>query len=221
MRPKPSAPRRAHRPRRFRPGLALRRRPQLWWALTLTAALSVGWLVSTTVARADDARRAWGRTVTVLVADHDVAAGQALEAGDVRSEARPARLVPSGALAELPAGAVARTDLLDGEVVLEGRLAPAGLKGVAATLPGGSRAIAIPIEPGLAPPLAAGDHVDVIVAVSPEAAGDGPPAFTVATDVPVVDVSEPAVTIAVDPGDAPRIASALSLGSVTLVLVGA
>jgi hypothetical protein len=82
----------------------------------------------------------------------------------------------------------------------------------------GTRGIAIPVEPGTAPPLSPGDRVDVRVARSAEVAGDGPPGFTLATAAPVVDVGDAAVTVAVRADDAPRVAVALGAGAVTLAL---
>ena len=89
---------------------------------------------------------------------------------------------------------------------------------LAARLPAGTRAMAIPVVPGTAPALVLGDRVDVLVALAPEAAGDGPPGFALATDVLVVDVSDAAVTVAVPADTAPRIAVALGAGAVTLAL---
>ena len=105
-----------------------------------------------------------------------------------------------------------------GEIVREERLAPEGLSAVAARLPPASRAMAIPVEPGTVPALVLGDRVDVLVALAPEAAGEGPPGFALATDVLVVDVSAAAVTVAVPADTAPRIAVALGAGAVTLAL---
>jgi hypothetical protein len=81
--------------------------------------------------------------------------------------------------------------------------------------------VAVPVEPGLAPPLLVGDRVDVMVALAPELAGDGPPGFVVAADALVVAVDDAAVTIAVRASAAPRIGVALGQGAVTLALLGA
>lgn len=213
MRPKP------HR-RRVHPMLALRRQPRLWWLLTVTVALAVGWIVSTIVADAERTRLAWGTTELVAVARRHLGAGTMIEAGDVQLEERPGALVPDGALAEVPEGRVAAVAIEAGEVVVAARLAPLGLGGLAATLPEGTRAVAIPVEAGLAPPLLVGDRVDVMVALAPEAAGDGPPGFVVAADALVVSVDDAAVTVAVTSSAAPRIAVALGHGAVTLALVG-
>ncbi|MET0727107.1 MAG: SAF domain-containing protein [Acidimicrobiales bacterium] len=201
--------------------LLLRRQPRLWWALVGCVALTAGWGASTVVASAERTRAAWGRSATVLVVERGLQAGDPIGPGDVSSVPRPQGTVPDGAVAALPDGAVARIELVPGEVLLDRRIAPLGLRGIAAALPIGTRAVAIPAEPGLVPPLMVGDRVDVLVAVAPEAAGAGPPGFTVAEDALVVAVDEAAVTIAVARAEAPRIAVALGQAAVMLALIGA
>lgn len=217
--PRPRRPvRRNHR--RPRPLLALRRRPHLWWLVVGLLAVTVGWSVSRVVADAEAASQRWRSGRPVLVATRDVSAGDELEASDVALVERPSQLVPEGALSELPADAVLRAAVFDGEIVVRGRIAPTGVRGLAATLPDHTRAVAIPVEPGTAPPLALGDLVDVLVALPPESAGGGPPGFALASDATVVDVGEHAVTVAVERDLAPHIAVALASGAVTLALVG-
>jgi Flp pilus assembly protein CpaB len=213
MRPKP-------RRRRLHVGLALRRQPRLWWLLTIATAVAVGWVVSSIVAEAERSRAAWGTSVVVAVATRDIEAGDPITMGDVDLVERPLAVLPDDALDHLPESAVASTAIAAGEVLVTARLAAAGFTGLAATLPEGSRAVAIPVEVGLAPPLAAGDRVDVLVALAPDAAGNGPPGFVVAAGALVVSVDEGAVTVAVQAPVAPRIAVALGHGAVTLALVG-
>jgi Flp pilus assembly protein CpaB len=205
-----------------RPGLALtlRRRPRLRTALTVTIALLCGLAVAGTVDQAERARAAWGSSRAVLVATEDLGAGERLDAGNTRVVSQPTSLVPGGALAAVPADARITVPVLEGEIVREERLAPAGASPAAARLPRGARAMAIPVEAGTTPPLVVGDRVEVLVALAPEAAGGGPPGFALATDVPVVGVSEAAVTIAVGRDVAPRLAVAFGQGAVTLALVG-
>lgn len=207
--------------RRIHPVLALRRQPRLWWLLTAAVAVTVGWVVSSIVADAERTRAAWGATELVAVAVHDLAPGTALEPGDVELVAWPKALVPGDALHQLPVDQAVAASIEAGEVVVGARLAPLGLRGVAATLPEGSRAVAIPVEPGLAPPLEAGDRVDVMVALAVDDPGAGPPGFVVAADALVVAVADTAVTVAVRAPAAPRVAVALGQGAVTLALIGA
>jgi Flp pilus assembly protein CpaB len=221
MRPKPPVPRRPLGASRPRIGLLLRRDPRLWWVVVLASAAATGLSVSHVLSTAEATRRAWGSTEPVLVVRHDLAAGGTVSALDVELVDYPAGLAPADALDELPDGAVTRVDLSAGEPLLPRRLAGHDLSPVAAVLPSGTRAVAIPTEPGTAPPLAAGDRVDVLVVVAAEVAGDGPPGFAIATDALVVSVDDDAVTVAVERDEAPRVAAALGLGAVTLALVGA
>ncbi len=207
--------------RRLRPALALRRQPRLWWPIVVLVALSLGAAVSSVVAGAERTRDEWGATEVVAVASRGLEAGAAIQPGDIDLVERPAAMVPDGAVRAVPRGELAAAAIARGEVLVASRLAPSGLSGVAATLPAGTRAVAIPLEAGLAPPLEAGDHVDVLVALAPEAAGEGPPGFVVTADALVVDVAEQAVTVAVPRAAAPKIAVALGAGAVSLALIGA
>jgi Flp pilus assembly protein CpaB len=134
-------------------------------------------------------------------------------ADDVTLEDRPLAVVPDGAVTDAPVGLVATADLVLGEVVVQARLAPEGLAGVAALVPDGWRALAVPTSAsGLGapvPPLAVGDRVDVL---APD---------VVAADALVVDVEETAVTVAVPADDAPALAEAVAGAVVTLALRGA
>lgn len=89
---------------------------------------------------------------------------------------------------------------------------------VAAALPDGTRAVAVPVSGAL--PVQEGDHVDVIAAGDPLVEG-GPAGVTaVAEAALVVDVAEEAVTVAVPAADAPDVAWQATQGTTTLVLVG-
>lgn len=208
-------------PRRPGLALALRRRPRWRAALVVGAGLLSGAGVTARVQHADHVRDEWGRRVPVVVAARDLVAGELLDPGNTRLERRPAALVPTGALSEVPVGDRLATPVLDGEVLREQRLAPTGLSEVAARLEDGSVAVAVPVELGTTPRLAVGDRVDVLVALAPEAVGGGPPGFVLATRAAVVDVTDAAVTIAVPRDVAPRLAVAFSQGAVSLALVGA
>jgi Flp pilus assembly protein CpaB len=181
----------------------------------------VGWVVTRTVADADAASAAWTRGVPVVVAARDLEPGDALRADDVLLVERPRALVPTGALEQVPDGQVVRAAVFEGEVLVGARLAPAGSGALAASLPEGTRAVAIPVEPDTSPPLQPGDLVDILVALAEETAGSGPPGFVLARAVPVVDVGDHAVTVAVDRDVAPRVAVALGHGAITLALVAA
>ena len=206
--------------RRLALGLAVRRRPRLRRALALAVGLLSGAAVVATVQGADHTRARWGHTTAVVVATRDIGAGVALDPHNTRVVHRPIGLVPAGALRSVPPAARLATPVFAGELVRQERLATMALSAVAARLPAGTRAMAVPVEPGAAPALSVGDRVDVVVALSPDAAGGGPAGFVLTSAVPVVDVAEGAVTVAVERDVAPRLAVALGAGAVTLALVG-
>ena len=200
--------------------LTLRRRPRLRNGLVVAIALLCGATVARTVQAADRTRASWGGSTSVLVVTDDLAAGDRLDQSNTKVVGRPEPLVPDGALTSLPADARAAAAMYAGEVVREERLAPTGASALTARLPPGARAMAIPVEPGTTPPVVVGDLVEVLVALGPDAAGGGPPGFALASGVPVIDVTEAAITIAVGDDVAPRLAVAFGQGAVTLAVVG-
>ncbi|HEY8525347.1 MAG TPA: SAF domain-containing protein [Acidimicrobiales bacterium] len=197
-------------------------RPQARRALVGLLALATAAAVAALVGSAAAARQRWGATRPVAVATRDLAAGEAV-AGAVAVRRWPAALVPPAALARPPAGAVARHPVATGEPLVPAHLAPDGLTGAAALVPAGSRAVAVPLAPVAAPPLAVGDLVD-LVGVLPEGGGfesGGPePAFPLAEGAPVVDVGDATASVAVPEADVPRVAYALAQGAVVVTLAG-
>ena len=207
--------------RRPRPLLVLRRHPRAWWAVAACLALAAGMAGSSVVDRAEAARRAWGATAAVVVATRDLQPGDRLDAGALAVEPRPRATVPASALTTLPEDRVAGAAILAGEVLVAERLAGEGLDGPAALLPPGTRAMAIPADPSLTPPVAVGDRVDLVVALAAAAEpSGGPPGFTLVPDALVVAVEEAAVTVAVPRDDTSRVAVALGAGAVSLALIG-
>jgi Flp pilus assembly protein CpaB len=195
-------------------------------ALAVVTAVAVASLVDA----AGAARDRWGATRPVAVATRDLGPGDVVDAGVVEVRELPRGVVGEATLPEAPVGAVVRHPILAGEPVAPVRLAPDGLTGVAALVPAGERAVAIPLGPAGVPPLAVGDLVDVVTVVpggatssADGASGDGSsdPAFTLVERAAVVDVAEEAVTIAVPDRDAPRVAWAVANGAVVLALAGA
>jgi Flp pilus assembly protein CpaB len=191
-------------------------------------AAATGLVVTSLVASAEAARDRWGRTRPVVVATRDLSPGDTIEVSDVEVRTLPEAAAGSTALREAPTGAVVSQPVVAGEALVGQRLAPDGLSGVAALVPAGQRAVAVPLGPMGAPPLSIGDLVDVL-AVVPVAAGGvadagadtGEPAFPLAEDAMVVDVGEQSVSVAVPDVDAPRLAWTLTNGSVVLALAGA
>lgn len=219
LRPKPA---RTPLPRRRpHPLLALRRHPRLWWVLAAAAALAAAVLTSAVVGQAEAARRAWGDSVAVVVATRDLRPGEALGPDALEIVRRPRATVPGSALRALPEGRVAASSVVAGEVLVAERVAGEGLRGAAALLPAGTRAMAIPADPSTTPPVEVGDRIDLVVALAGGAEGSaGPPGFTLVADATVVAVADLAVTVAVPRDDTARVAVALGAGAVTLALIG-
>lgn len=193
------------------------RSPRAWWAcaaaVALLAALHVGRLDEEAAAR----RAAWGAATVVVVATADLDPGAVIGPDDVRLDRWPAAVVAPGAVTEPPVGRTVVAPILAGEAVAARRLAPEGLGAVAALLPDGARAVAIPTGGGYGldvPPVAVGDRVDVL------ATADGP-AAVLARAALVVHVGETATTVAVPETDLPAVTEALTRGTVALALVGA
>ncbi|MGQ0520620.1 MAG: Flp pilus assembly protein CpaB [Actinomycetota bacterium] len=199
--------------------MRLRRSPLPFWALALALALGTGLTVGRVARQASQRAAELGGLVDVPVAARAVDAGRRLGAADVTRRRLPAALVPRGRRVPSAVGRVALVPLAAGEVLLAAKLAPDGLRGVAALVPAGQRALAVPVDPaGLA--LQVGHRVDVLATfeVAGPGAGDEAPTFPVATAALVVDVADEAVTIAVPPAQAARVAFALARGTVTLAL---
>lgn len=201
-----------------RPSLRPRRRlvrPIPYWALVLTVAVVPAVVVSRLASGAQSARARWGAGVPTVVVLADIAAGEPIGESDVEVRDLPAAARPASAMGSLPAGAVARVDLVAGEPVVAARLAPAGASPTSARLPAGTRGIAVAYDRGL--PLWIGDRVDVLVTVDADTAR---PTLTLARAAPVVAVGDDAVTLAIAAEDAERVAFGLAAGIVALSLNG-
>ena len=201
--------------------MRLRPHPRSFWPLALGLALLTGVVVARLVGEASSRAARLGGLRSVPVAARAVEAGQVLSAADVAVRRLPAALLPAAPVASSPEGHAALVPLAAGEVVLEAKLAPWGTRGVAALVPPGRRALAVPMERGRLP-VRTGDRVDVLATFeTAEPAGDGggqEPTFPVATAALVVDVGDEAVTVAVSQHEAPRVAFAVARGTVVLAL---
>ena len=196
--------------------MRLRRHPVSFWAFAVVLALVTGLLVTRLVGEASARAARLGGLRRVPVAARAVDPGHVLSAGDVAVRHLPAAVLPAGPLARSPEGHAALVPIAPGEVLLEGKLAPWGTRGVAALVPPGRRALAVPVEGG-GLPVRTGDRVDVLATF--ETAEDaGQPTFPVATSALVVAVGDEAVTVAVSTDEAPRVAFAIARGTVTLAL---
>ena len=153
-----------------------------------------------------------------MVARHRILIGDTVEAEAITTQSWPVALVPAGAVETSPVGRTAAATIEKGEAVIGSRLAPDGLRGVAALVPPGWRALAVPVGPTVVA-LSVGDHVDLIAGFDvANATGGQAPAFTVADSAVVVAVDAERVTVAVREPDAERVAFAIVAGTVVPAL---
>ena len=211
--------RRLRRPLLRRPRLL--RRPLAYWAVAGLVAAAAGWFVADATGRAQRAASRYGEVGPVAVAVRDIPAGHEIRDADVELRDMPRALVPDDAVDEPPLGSIARTEIAAGEVVVARRLAPEGLSGPSALIPDGHRGVSVPTGPGRLP-LSVGDVVDVLATVDPLVSEEEVETTSVvAAGALVVGVDDEAATVAVAARDAPALAAALAVGTVTLTLAGA
>jgi Flp pilus assembly protein CpaB len=194
------------------------RQPAIYWGAAAILTALTFYVVTDLSSDARATLAAYGPRERVLVVTAPVGPGDPLAPDNVEWREVPVGLIPTGAVRDVPADAAARIELFPGEVVVEPRLAGGG-SGIAALLPKGTTAMALPVGAGL-PPVVVGDLVDVIASfiVAPED-GSGP-SFAVASGASVVHIGERAVSVAVAQDESAAVAYALAHGIVTLALIG-
>ena len=196
----------------------VRHHPLVRAGAVIVLVLFAATVIQRTAASAMDARRRWGQERTVVVARHRITMGDVIEADAITTESWPAALVPVGAMEASPVGRTVVATIEPGEAVIVSRLAPGGLSGIAALVPPGWRALAIPVGPAVVA-VTVGDRVDLIAGFdAASASADQAPAFTVAENAIVVAVDDQRVTVAVRAGDAARVAFAIVAGTVVPAL---
>ena len=183
-----------------------------YWSGALALALVTGAFVTSVVRDAEAQAARYGSLRRVPVARHALAPGAVVRAGDITARMVPLAFLPRSPIATAPVGKTVVVPIAAGEVVLATKLAPDGLRGVAALLRPGERAVAVPIGPGT-PPLSIGDQVDLLATERDEAS-----TVVVAHRARIVGVDERAVTVAVRATDAPAVATALAATAITLAL---
>ena len=218
-------------PRWRRRWRAWRRRSSFaWWAAVVALALLTGAVVRSALVRSSAVLDELGplREVVVVVAPVEV--GEVVGEDDVSVARRPSSMIPDGGVGAAAGdggeggvgavvGRVTVVPLVAGEVVVASKLAPAGLRGAAALLPDGLRALAVPAGPGGRPPVSIGDRVDVLATFAAGDAGSAPTVVVAAAAlVLALDDESDAVTVAVTPDEAPTLASAIAAGTITLAL---
>jgi hypothetical protein len=117
------------------------------WVLAAGLAVLAAALFTHVTGQATDTVAGWGHTRSVIVARRDLAPGQVVATDDVVRRDLPDAAVPASALVDDPTGRVVTSPIVVGEVVSRQRLAPDGLQGIAALVPDGHRAIAVPTPP--------------------------------------------------------------------------
>lgn len=193
--------------------------PPLYWVATTAVIAVTAMVVWTVTSSASRDRNRYGEPVEVVVAAHELATGTQIGEDDLSTVEVPSALVPDDAVEAGPTGRVVTSPIFEGEVIVGGRLAPEGLSPVAALLPAGSRALALPLlDSGL--PVEVGDRVDILATVDPALSGEQLPTGVVAAGATVVAAAEDSVTVAVAPEETAGVAFALVNGFVTVALTG-
>ena len=186
--------------------LLFARRPWLYWAVVGVVCVVVTMAVTGMVRHATASARSLGPLVSVPVAARPLALGAAVGDEDVSWRRLPAGVLPAEPVVDEPVGRTVVVPVVVGEVLLTSKFAPAGLSGVAALLPAGARALAVPVA-AANPSVQRGDRVDLLAESE-----------VIAADAVVLDVNTDVVTVAVVADEAPRVAHALSTGVVMLSL---
>ena len=171
----------------------------------------------------------------VVVAKRDVAAGQVLEPGMLERVNWPRQANLPGAVSDPAslAGRVARSALVKGEPVLDGKLTPAGSRGgLAAVIAPGHRAITVRVNEvmGVAGFALPGNYVDVLVTAQDDSERARMMSRIVLERILVLAVAQEsgrdetrpkvvsAVTLEVTPQQAERIDLARHVGQLSLAL---
>lgn len=197
---------------------ALARLPTGPILLALAASVAVISLRSAPGFTADPTSATSVVVATVTLEEGTVVDGDDVELRAVPSAALPAQVVTD---ADEVVGRQVTAAIFVGEPVVDGRLAPAGLLGIAAATPSGWSAFALPSDARL-PAAAVGHRVDLYAPrpTSGVAGAAGGPADRIAHGAVVVAVDDQRVTVAVAPDDAPAVAAALVGSTVVLAVAG-
>lgn len=184
------------------------------WLLIGAAAVVVAALVGHVVSQAEAARRRWGETRPVLVADRAIAVGGHLR-GATSWHRWPVAVLPKGALRALPQGARAGVAMSPGSV-----LTRASVRRVVGDRGGGGdrRRLAVPLG-AARPQLRIGDRVDVWATTDPSLSNGHLSTNRVADTAVVTSIDDRSATVAVKPAEVPAVAEATSVATITLVVL--
>ncbi len=207
-------------------------RGRRWRLLRVALAAGLAVIAAALVARSADQARAtvaaYGTVRRVAVARHDLGIGQRITASDLAWPELPVAAVPSHVAGASPVGRTVVDAIGRGEVITDPHLAPGGLSGLAALVPAGGRAVAVPV-PGAGLRLVVGDLVDVLAPDRAPSAGgaydsgaaESAGARTVARRARVIEVDGADVVVAVSEDEAAGVAGAMAEGTPVVVLDGA
>jgi Flp pilus assembly protein CpaB len=196
----------------MRPWFLRRRRARRTIIASVTVVAAA--VLASSLSRAGDLADDFGERRVVAIAARDLSAGVELVDGDLRWVERPLALI-GGSVTDAPVGRVVVEPVLEGEAVVDERLAGEGVHGPTALAPAGSRALAVPTPTGR-PPLVLADRLDVVAATF-----DGSTARRVAEDAVVVAVDDESVTVAVAGDELGAVARAVLDGTAVLALKAA
>ena len=175
-----------------------------------------------------------GQVDEILVADVNVAVGEALTSKHVKLVPWPKTAMPVGSLRSVKdaEGRVARTSIVSGEPILDAKLAPMGQAGLMPVLvPAGKRAVTIKVDEAVQKSgfVVPNSRVDILVTMARKL-GEGKESRIVLQDVLVLasdqtvemkdnkPVTMTTVTMAITPEETERLALAQNEGKVTLAL---
>lgn len=220
-------------------------RPAVRRTTVAVVAIATAFAVATFLRAEEQARSRWGKTRAVVVAQRHLEPGERVDSSAVAVRHLPVAVVANAALSVPPVGSVVRYPVVAGEPLVDDRLAPEGVTGLAALVPEGHRAVGLPQSQLGTPPLQVGDVVDILVVVPPAngvgghshsyesefgpAPSDDAPsddqtfdsASPFVTGARVLDVNEEVVTVSVSRDEAASLAYAATSGVVMLTLAGA
>jgi len=207
-----------------------------WGALLIAAAATFG------AYRLLDAKSNAAKAVTrpVVLAAADIPEGTLIDRVALTSAVWPVNMIPAGAYSSIDsvAGRVARVNVFTGEALVPGRLAPSGTgPGLELKIPPGQRAMSVRISDvaGISGLLQPGSRVDVMVTIGSVDEEDenrqvaklfmeNMLILSVGTEMQRDKAGQPkpatAVTLAVTPEEAERLAVAMNTGQIHLVLRG-
>lgn len=194
----------------------LRRRfrsPSWYWITAATTVALTAGVVWQGLHTAEREAQRYGTPVTVAVAAHSLNAGSRVDAGDVTMTRLPASMVPAGALGSLRRDARLRSDVVEGEVLVESRLTSHAVSAGAAQLARHERGVALPL-PDAHLDLHRGDLVDVM-ALTEDAGTE-----VIAHRARVLAAHDRTVVVAVDESDVAALGDSLVAATVSLALVG-